>query len=126
MIPADVSLANVTLSYTKHPLTYQYPPTFTMAAKSLLILSILSLTIATPLSVNKRWTCGGTPPEFSCEPAATCKNVTGWADCATTTGLTGCGDPLPNATQPLSACQSAAFTTCGKFTCESWCSSRLS
>ncbi|KAF2650053.1 hypothetical protein K491DRAFT_156307 [Lophiostoma macrostomum CBS 122681] len=85
-------------------------PLSEMAAKTLLTLFFLSLALATPL--NRRWTCGGTPPAFSCEPKAGCKSEVAWGDCATSTGLMACNDPLPNATQPVSACQQAAFTAC--------------
>ena len=76
-----------------------------MHTPTLLLTLALSttLTLATPLT--KRWTCGGTPPAFSCEPAAGCKNETAWGDCAYAEGLNKCGDPLPDQTVPVSVVQ---------------------
>lgn len=79
---------------------------------AILTLLVASLAVATPLT--KRWTCGGEAPAFSCEPNAGCKDEVAWGECAMNTGLVACGDPTPSHTQPLSACQSAAFTACGK------------
>lgn len=79
-------------------------------------LLLASLAAATPLStLTKRWTCGGDPPAFACQPKAGCANETAWGECAYAEGLDKCGDPLPNQTTPVSACQSAAFTTCGEY-----------
>ncbi|KAF2198610.1 hypothetical protein GQ43DRAFT_493198 [Delitschia confertaspora ATCC 74209] len=79
----------------------------------LLTLLLTSLALATPIS--KCWTCGGEAPAFSCESQVGCKDETAWGICVTDTGLTACGDPLPSQTQPLSACQKAAFDACDEF-----------
>jgi len=83
-----------------------------MQFKLLLSLLIASTAVATPLT--KRWTCGGEPPAYSCEPKTGCKDETAWGTCAWDTGLNACSDPLPSQTQPLSDCQKAAFDACGE------------
>ena len=76
---------------------------------------IAPLALATPLALTKRWACGGEAPAFSCEPNAGCKNEIAWGECATSEGLEKCGDPMPNHTTPVSPCQSAAFSACGRY-----------
>jgi hypothetical protein len=60
-----------------------------------------SLVLSSPLSLTKRWTCGGVAPAFSCEPAAGCKSETTWGECALA-GLEKCApDPTPSQTVPV-------------------------
>ena len=75
---------------------------------------VLALAAANPLlHLQKRWECSSEAPgAFSCYPAETCKSQEAWGTCALS-GIEKCGDPSPSETQPVSACQSAAFTACG-------------
>ncbi|KAF2268023.1 hypothetical protein CC78DRAFT_590248 [Lojkania enalia] len=83
-----------------------------MQTKTTILLAFFfgSLTLATP--VTKRWTCGGEPPAFSCQPKEGCADENAWATCAYDTGINACGDPLPDQDTPLSDCQKAAFDAC--------------
>ncbi|KAF2113631.1 hypothetical protein BDV96DRAFT_601116 [Lophiotrema nucula] len=82
--------------------------------KSSIVFSLFltSTTLASPLV--KRWACGlnGDPPAYACAPNTGCKDEIAWGNCAFDTGLTACNDPAPSTTQPVSACQSAAFAAC--------------
>ncbi|KAF2677460.1 hypothetical protein K458DRAFT_436583 [Lentithecium fluviatile CBS 122367] len=88
-----------------------HPPYLTVFLLPLLALSSPT-SPSNAYSLSKRWTCGGTPPAFSCEPTAGCKNETAWGECAYERGLNKCGDPLPDQNTPVSKCQGDAFGTC--------------
>ncbi|KAH7120983.1 hypothetical protein B0J11DRAFT_581747 [Dendryphion nanum] len=70
-----------------------------------------STALANPV-ISKRWVCGGDAPAYSCQPSAGCKSEIRWADCAINDVLLKCGDPTPNHSTPVSACQAAGFTAC--------------
>ncbi|PSN60341.1 hypothetical protein BS50DRAFT_681577 [Corynespora cassiicola Philippines] len=85
-----------------------------MRASIVVIALFTAVATANPLA--KRWTCGGTPPAFSCEPNYPCKDVDAWATCGFNI-LQECGDPTPSHTVPVSECQGKGFTACEQQHC---------